>query len=346
MILFLSEGQWFRLLTTDGSSQCVQPNPCLYSRQQTILLARVFKALIAFAGIFARLDFSPTTHFDSKTDNIEVSVECASRQFEMSPPSPSTPSEGEIVESDTEKATTSLRLLNGTNVDRKSRNRVSVSRSPTPYRSPRRHHSRTPSRSPYRESVGGKRFREEDHYSDRVRNAPRRSKPRYVDRAHVARRHLRHNHDEMDRSREISASARYDDRGAQARIRDKQSPICNSSPVHSKPIAPDHSLFKHSSSNGQLKRFLWEEPGGKGYEEGTSRLSAQQSVSDRSHTPVTAAPRNRDTEHLSNQTKPHLSTTPNITQNAAEYVPLAFLRYFLTIRQAELNRHSLLITLN
>lgn len=257
-------------------------------------------------------------------------MKCASRQCEMSPPSPSTPSEGEIVESDTEKATTSLRLLNGTNVDRKSRNRVSVSRSPTPFRSPRRHHSRTPSRSPYREAAGGKRSRQEDHYSERVRNASRRSNPRYVDRAHGARRHLRYYHDEMDRSREISASARYDDRVAQARIRDKPSPTCISSPVRSKPIAPDHSLFKHGGSNGQLNRFLWEVPGSKGYEEGTSRLSTEQSVSDRSHTPVAAAPRNRDTEHLSNQTKPHFSTTPNLFQNAAEYVLLAFVESFLT----------------
>lgn len=264
----------------------------------------------------------------------------------MSPPSPSTPSEGEIVESDTEKATTSLRLLNGTNVDRKSRNRVSVSRSPSPYRSPRRHHSRTPSRSPYREAAGGKRIREEDHYSDRVRNASRRSKPRYVDRGHGARRHLRHYHDEMDRSREISASARYADRGAQARIRDKQSPTTISSPVRPKPIAPDQSFFKHGGSNGQTNRYLWEVPGGKGYEEGTSRLSTEQSVSDRSHTPVAAAPRNRDTEHLSNQTKPHFSTTTKFTQNAAEYVLLAFLQPFLTIRRAELDWHSRLIIPN
>lgn len=248
----------------------------------------------------------------------------------MPPPSPSTPSEGEIVESDTEKATTSLRSLNGTNVDRKSRNRVSVSRSPSPYRSPRRHHSRTPSRSPYREAAGGKRSREDDHYGDRVRNASRRSKPRYGDRAHGARRHLRYHHDELDRSRELSASARYDDRGAQARIRDKSSRTWNSSPVSSKPSVSDQSPFKHGGTNGQLNRFGWEVPGVKGYEEGTSRLSTEQSVSDRSHTPVAAAPRKRDTEHISNQTQSHYSTTQNSTQNAAEYVLLAFVQSFLT----------------
>lgn len=246
----------------------------------------------------------------------------------MSPPSPSTPSEGEIVESDTEKATTSLRSLNSTNVDRKSRNRVSVSRSPSPYRSPRRYHSRTPSRSPYREVVGGKRSREDDHYGDRVRNATRRSKPRYGDRAHGASRHLRYYHDELDRSRMLSASARYEDRGAQARIRDKS---FRTSPVRSQPSAPDQSRFKEGGTNGQLNQFGRELPGGKGHEEGTSRLSTEQSVSDRSHTPVAAAPRKRDTEHLSNQTQPHFSTTQNLHQNAAEYVLLAFIQSFLTI---------------
>lgn len=286
--------------------------------------ASSFPALRKFAGIIARLDFLPKTRFESTNDNPETGVKCASRQCQMSPPSPSTPSEGEIVESDTEKATTSLRLLNGTNVDRKSRNRVSVSRSPSPYRSPRRHHSRSPSRSPYREVAGGKRPREDDHYGDRVRNSSRRSNPRYGDRAHGAHRHLRYYHDDSDRSRELSVIARYDDRGTRARIRDKSSRTWNSSPVRPKPLAPDQSLFKQGGTHGQLNRFGWEVPGGKGYEEGNSRLSTEQSVSDRSHTPVAAAPRKRDTEHLSNQTQPRSSTTRNLTQNAAEYVLSAF----------------------
>ena len=279
----------------------------------------------------ARLDFSPKTHFDLSTDNPVVDVKCTSRQCEMSPPSPSTPSEGEIVESDKEKATTSLRSLNGNNVDRKSRNRVSVSRSPSPYRSPRRHHSRTPSRSPYREAAGGKRSREDDHYRDGFRNGSRRSKPRYGDRSHGARRQLRYYHDELDRSRELSASARYEDRGAPNRLREKSSRTWNPSPVHSKPSVPDQILFRQGGTNGQLNRFGWEVPGGKGYEEGTSRLSTEQSVSDRSHTPVAAAARKRDTEHLSNQTQPHFSITQNLTQNAAEYVLLASVQAFLTV---------------
>lgn len=249
----------------------------------------------------------------------------------MPPPSPSTPSEGEIVESDTEKATTSLRSLNGTSVDRRSRNRVSVSRSPSPYQSPRRYRSRTPSRSPYREAVGGKRSREDDHYGDRVRNTSRRSKPRHGDRAHAAGRHLHFYHDELGGSRELSASTRYDGRETQVRIRDKSSRTWNSSPVRSKPSAPEQSRFRQSGTNGQLNRFRREVLGGKGREEGTGRLATEQSVSDRSYTPVAAAPRKRDTEHLSNQTQPPFSISQNLTQNAAEYVLFTFVKSFLTI---------------
>src|SRR6266498_289477 len=93
---------------------------------------------------------------------------------------PSTPSEGEIVEdsiSDTEKATTSLPSVNGTSVNRSTRPRNSPAppsrpRSPAPahsIRSPRRERSR----SPYRERRGEKRRRDDDYLSDRGRGDSR-----------------------------------------------------------------------------------------------------------------------------------------------------------------------------
>ncbi|MCJ1468684.1 U4/U6 small nuclear ribonucleoprotein prp4 [Pseudocyphellaria aurata] len=133
----------------------------------------------------------------------------------MTVPSPSTPSEGEIVESDSEKATTSLCSLNDTNVDRKSRIRVSVSRSPSPYRSPRRRQSRTPSRSPYRESRGAKRLRENDHDGERVRGDSRRFKVKYEDRS-SGRKASFNLYDDLDRSRE--PSLRYESHGAHGRM--------------------------------------------------------------------------------------------------------------------------------
>ncbi|KAJ5601518.1 hypothetical protein N7510_011052 [Penicillium lagena] len=94
--------------------------------------------------------------------------------------SPSTPSEGEIIESGSEmKATTSQPPLNGTSVvDRPTRaSTSSAPRSPASLRSsrsPRRRRSKTRSRSrsrsPYRDSRGYKRRREDDydhHYDGR-----------------------------------------------------------------------------------------------------------------------------------------------------------------------------------
>ena len=92
----------------------------------------------------------------------------------------SSPSEGEIVESDTDKATTSLVETQGNSVDRQSRKRPLTSQSPSPVRSPRKRISRSRSRSPYREPRGAKRPLTDDHY-DRSRNDPRRFKTHYED---------------------------------------------------------------------------------------------------------------------------------------------------------------------
>ena len=113
--------------------------------------------------------------------------------------SPSTPSEGEIIESGSEtKATTSKTPLNGTSVDRHTRASISSaprsrsrSRSPASLsssRSPRRRRSRSRSRSrsSYRDyNRGYKRRRDDDFYDDRRyhRQDPRyRAAQRYDDR--------------------------------------------------------------------------------------------------------------------------------------------------------------------
>ncbi len=238
----------------------------------------------------------------------------------MAPTSPSTPSEGEIVESDTEKATTSLRSLNGTNVDRKSRIRVSVSRSPSPYRSPRRHQSRTPSRSPYREVRGVKRPRDDDHYVERVRNDSRRSKYRYGDRPQGGRKHPRHTYDELDRAREPGVNTRYEDPRTHARIRDNPSRTWNRSPIRSRPGVHSQGQSGQGDKHGHANMYGWEVRGCKLYEESTSRLSAEQSVSDRSHTPVATAATRREAEHRLNQTQRQVSSKHDMGEYTAEYV--------------------------
>ncbi|KAL2868283.1 putative serine/threonine protein kinase (Prp4) [Aspergillus lucknowensis] len=101
--------------------------------------------------------------------------------------SPSTPSEGEIIESGSEtKATTSQLPLNGNSVDRPTRDRnASAPRSPTSLiRSPLHRRSRSPSRSrsPYRAYSGYKRRREDvyDYEYDRDVRHCRSTPPRRV----------------------------------------------------------------------------------------------------------------------------------------------------------------------
>ena len=100
----------------------------------------------------------------------------------MSRDSSTSPSEGEIIESGSEKATTTTNGFHGADVDRPTRAQPSISPSPSPLRfptSPRSHpHSRDGSRSPYHEPRTSKRAPKDDHY-DRDRNDPRRFKVSY-----------------------------------------------------------------------------------------------------------------------------------------------------------------------
>lgn len=238
----------------------------------------------------------------------------------MTPPSPSTPSEGEIVESDSEKATTSLRSLNGTNVDRKSRIRVSVSRSPSPYRSPRRRLSRTPSRSPYREPRGVKRRRDEEHYSDRARTDSHRFNSRYEDRSLGGRRALRDSYDDLDRSREPGLNMHYEERVNHDRTRDKTSRAWDRAPVRAKSGGLDQGRLRYCEKDARANNYGWDSRSAKGYEEGINRLSKEQSVSDRGQISVAVAPTRRDAENRFNQTQGDVNSKQDAKQPIAEYV--------------------------
>ena len=239
----------------------------------------------------------------------------------MAHSSPSTPSEGEIVESDSEKATTSLLTVNGTNVDRQSRKRVSVSRSPTPIRSPLRHKSRTRSRSPYRESRGPKRLREDDSYSDRTREDPRHFKIRYEDRSAGSQRNIQRRFDDLDRPEHPDPRLRYDDRSAGRRPRDKRPRTRSRSPVRARPGRTDHSRKSRDDRGGRSDGHGWRSRNGQGYGESNGRLSSQQSVSDRGFSPVATASITHEAETKNHQTQ-HLNPSKPIShQPANEYVP-------------------------
>ncbi|MCJ1432387.1 U4/U6 small nuclear ribonucleoprotein prp4 [Xylographa pallens] len=217
----------------------------------------------------------------------------------------STPSEGEIIESDSEKATKSQLSVHGTSVDPQSRKRISISpsRSPSPVPSPRRRKSvsRTRSRSPYRDPRGAKRLHEDDQHNRNDRNDPRRFKVHYEDRRHDDNSRARASYHDADRGSGPDPYLRYDDRSLNGRSREKRPRTISRSPPRFSERRAERDRYGHSRGNSRL------EPGkGRseaGYRESRERLSKEQSVSDRGHIPVATASIRREAETRNNQAK-------------------------------------------
>lgn len=244
----------------------------------------------------------------------------------MASPSISSPSEGEIVESDSEKATTTLVSNKGTSVDGHFRKRVSVSRSPSPIRSPGCQRSRSESRSPYRESRGVKRLVEDDHY-DRSRNDPRRFKVRYEDRPYGGKLGTRDSFRERSRTRGADRSRRHEDRGANGRARDKRQRTRSRSPPQFKSYKSDRAQYEGTIQGPRSRR----DQGDQGYDESWSKLSKEQSVSDRGQHPVAAAQPRREAEIKKNQ-KQDCDSFAKRSAQTAKYVPSS-----LRLRIADFN---------
>jgi serine/threonine-protein kinase PRP4 len=222
--------------------------------------------------------------------------------------SPSTPSEGEIVESGSEtKATTSQLPLNGTSVDRQTRvSTSSALRSPASVsRSPRRRRSRTRtrsrsisrsrSRSPYRDYRGEKRRREDDYHERRYRNElPRRGGPRHNDDRNYNRgptSHVRsrpyHDYDRDDyHGGGLRYSDDYDRRG------DKR------------PRTRSRSPYREVRKPKQYSGDEWDshrEGSVPSRDTGRRRSSTEQLVSERGKPPVVAQDSRQDAEVRKNQ---------------------------------------------
>ena len=203
----------------------------------------------------------------------------------MTSPS-SSPSEGEIVESDTEKATTALASSEDISVDRQIRTITSVSRSPSRSMSPRRRASRTASRSPYRQSRGAKRSLDDDHY-DRARNDPRRFKVRYEDHYIGDRSRAR---DPMYGVKNYAdRSVNHGERHANGHIRDHRHKTRSRSPPYAHGHKLDHKGYMSKVAGSRVDKGTRDERGDRGYKESRSKLSTEQSVSDRGHSSVAAA---------------------------------------------------------
>ena len=231
--------------------------------------------------------------------------------------SPSTPSEGEIVESDSEKATKSPRLIYGNHVDRQSRICVSVSRSPSPYLPTRRHRSRTPSRSPYRESKGGKRCHEDDHYCNRMRTDHRRFEIRYEDSVSTRERISRNLYDDLDRTREVDANLRYDDRAHPRQGRDRRPPTRSRSPFRRMPNELDRDPYRRMGKESSGGPRGGHERNNKWHAKLDGKLPKTQSVSDRAERHVASLPVYHRTENGLDQTR-KISTTAQTAVKSVE----------------------------
>lgn len=212
------------------------------------------------------------------------------------------------METDSDKATTSLHTVQDKHVNPKSRLRVSVSPSPSPIRSPNPYRSRTRSRSPYREPRGSKRSREGDHYDDRPREDTRRFKVKYEDRSYADRRKPHHLSD-LDRSRGPDPSLSYDDR--HARFPDRKHRVRSRSP-YSKSLAPHHARHREIGRDARRDGHGWQDHDRRRHDkEGRSMLSREQSVSDRGYSPVATASYKQKAETKPEQKyhneMPHLS---------------------------------------
>lgn len=220
--------------------------------------------------------------------------------------SPSTPSEGEIIESGSEtKTTTSKFPLNGTSVDRHTRassSSASLSSSRSPRR--RRSRSRSRSRSPYRDySRGHKRRRDDEYYDDSrryYRQEPPPPRPRvgqryddgYYDRGHFNRRSR--SYYDYDREEGYGGGLSYTD---DYDYREEKRPRTRSR-------SPYRDTYREVRKPRQYSGDEWQS--GKG-DSSSSRSfrgrgsSSEQLVSERGNIPIVAQASRRDAETRENQ---------------------------------------------
>lgn len=233
---------------------------------------------------------------------------------------PSTPSEGEIIESESEKATTSLHTLKDNKVNPQSRHRVSVSRSPSPIRSlipsPRSYRSRTRSRSPYREPRGAKRPRDDDHYHDRSREDTRRFKIRFEDRSSDDRRRANKSYD-IGRSNRPDPRSSYNDRYDQSSFKRHRT---RSRSPYSRSSKPGYGRGGERNRDSRRNGQGYPDQGRRGYEETRKGFSREQSVSDRGHSPVATASSRQKAETRHDQTHKNDKSETSNDRSAAEYV--------------------------
>ncbi|KAI9762138.1 MAG: hypothetical protein M4579_000618 [Chaenotheca gracillima] len=189
--------------------------------------------------------------------------------------------EGEIIETETDKATTSLLTTNGTSVDRHSRDRFPARRSPEGSDLPRR-----PAKDQYpyrnRSPRGEKRSRENDDYNDRNSSTSRRFRGYHEDDGLYERRPRPH-YTDINRGDRNDSSLPYDERD---NYRAKRHRTRSRSPAQSSRSGDQHTRERWSNRDDRRNLEPSRNRTEYGHGEARSRYSREHSVSERDLLPV------------------------------------------------------------
>ena len=129
-----------------------------------------------------------------------------------------------------------------------------------------------------------------------------------------------HNTNQSLSSSAISRDGVRDRRGLQ---QEKQPRLRSRSPTHHKVHRPGSESYTGKDPGGRVSRDLSHEHGGREYGESRSRLSIEQSVSDRGYPPVAAVHERQEAEFRNNQTQRTDQTAGSRSQPTAKYVLLS-----------------------
>ena len=158
----------------------------------------------------------------------------------------------------------------------------------------------------------------DDHY-DRSRNDPRRFKVRYEEQPGGGRSRGRDHYHDANRPGRSLGNAYRD---ADGRPRDARQKTRSRSPGHIRTPQSDHDRYTAKARGGRVHRENWHESSNGVYNESRSKLSKEQSVSDRGHSSVAAAQFKHHAESNNNQTQRADNSFEKSEPFGAKYVPL------------------------
>ncbi|PGH23377.1 CMGC/DYRK/PRP4 protein kinase [Polytolypa hystricis UAMH7299] len=217
--------------------------------------------------------------------------------------SPSSPSEGEIIESGSDtKATTSQTSLNDMKIDRSTRTNISAARSPSSASARYSRRARSRSRSPYRGYRGEKRNRDDDYDIDRngrsmaLRRSDQKFDSRFRGRNDSRRGHGRYYDHDHDRYAGYDRNLRYHD---DYDHRSEKRPRTRSR----SPFRDNRKARRYTSDERDMEvdtAYHRHSPNTKG-SGGGRRSSTEQLVSERGNTLVGAQNSRKDAEFRGNQ---------------------------------------------